>query len=91
MTTEQKTILAERQAALLAGAKAWAATRFGISPDEITGYNSGAAYDKIWVTNRAAAEKVSAKVAGGTCNGGRFHGMALGGITEYDGHFEVMC
>jgi len=68
----------------------WLSKRFGIKAEDVLDYNSGSAYDKIWVTNRAAAEKVSKKVESGTCNGGYFHGMSLGNISEYDGKFEVM-
>ena len=66
--------------------------RFGIKPEEFVGYNHGGAYDKIWVTTREAAEKCAAHpdVKNGTCNGGWFDGMPLGGITAYDGEFEVM-
>lgn len=68
----------------------WVSKRFGIKPEQVLGYNSGSAYDKVWVTDKAAAEKVSKQVEKETCNGGRFHGMSLGGISEYDGKFEVM-
>ena len=69
----------------------WVSKRFGIKPGQVLGYNSGSAYDKVWVTDKAAAEKVSKQVQKETCNGGNFHGMALGAISEYDGKFEVMC
>ena len=69
----------------------WVSKRFGIKPEQVLGYNSGSAYDKVWVTDKAAAEKVSKQVKKQTCNGGYFHGMALGAISEYDGKFEVMC
>ena len=68
----------------------WVSKRFGIKPEQVLGYNSGSAYDKVWVTDKAAAEKVSKQVQKQTCNGGYFHGMALGAISEYDGKFEVM-
>ena len=83
--------LTERRAAELIQTKKWAAKRFGLKTEQILGYNSGSAYSKIWVTDRAAAEKVSKQVESGTCNGGYFHGMSLGGISEYGGKFEVMC
>ena len=69
----------------------WVSNRFGIKPEQVLGYNAGSAYDKVWVTDKAAAEKVSKQVEKQTCNGGYFHGMALGAINEYDGKFEVMC
>ena len=69
----------------------WVSKRFGIKPEQVLGYNSGSAYDKVWVTDKATAEKVSKQVQKQTCNGGYFHGMALGAISEYDGKFEVMC
>ena len=69
----------------------WVSKRFGIKPEQVLGYNSGSAYDKVWVTDKAAAEKVSKQVEKETCNGGNFHGMSLGGISEYNGRFEVMC
>ena len=68
----------------------WVSKRFGIKPEQVIGYNSGSAYSKIWVTDRATAEKVSKQVESGTCNGGYFHGMALGAISEQGGRFEVM-
>ena len=69
----------------------WLAKRFGIKAEDILDYNSGSAYNKIWVTNRATAEKVSRQVEKDTCNGGYFDGMNLGAINEYGGKFEVMC
>jgi hypothetical protein len=84
-------LLAEKRAAQLIRDKEYAAKRFGIQAEQVLGYNSGAAYDKVWVTDKATAEKISKKVESGTCNGGYFHGMSLGAITEYDGKFEVMC
>lgn len=71
--------------------QSYAAQRFGILPQDVLGYNWGSAYDKVWVTTRATAEIVAKKVEGETCNGGRFHGMSLGGIEFYNGKFEVMC
>ena len=68
----------------------WVSKRFGIKPEQVLGYNSGSAYDKVWVTDKATAEKVSKQLEKQTCNGGYFHGMALGAISEYDGRFEVM-
>ena len=75
-------------------AKQYACKRFGLTPDEVAGYNSGICYSKIWVTNRKAAEKVKAAVKGETVNGGMFHDMPLGGINtanETGTLFEVMC
>ena len=91
-TTEQSRAewLAEKRAAELIETKKWAAKMFSIKPEKILDYSSGSAYSKIWVTDRATAEKVSKQVEKETCNGGRFHGMSLGGISEYDGKFEVM-
>jgi len=82
--------LAEKRAAELIETKKWAAKMFGLKAEQVLGYSSGCAYSKIWVTDKAAAEKVSKQVESGTCNGGYFHGMALGAISEYDGKFEVM-
>jgi len=90
-TQSREQQLAKRRAEQLASSRAYAASRFGLTPDEVIGYNSGSAYDKIWVKTRAAAERVASKVAGEKCNGGWFHGMALGGISTHDGIFEVMC
>lgn len=90
-TQTRKEILADNRAAKLVETIKWVSERFGIPASEIIGYNSGSAYDKVWVKTRATAEKVAAKVKGDTCNGGMFHGMALGGISSYDGIFEVMC
>jgi hypothetical protein len=69
----------------------WVAKKFGIQPEQVIGYNSGSSYDKVWVRDRATAEKVSKRVSKETCNGGYFHGMNLGNISKYDGKFEVMC
>ena len=65
---------------------------FDIDTADVVGYHSGICYDKVWVRTREAAEKVAGVMRGRgkTVNGGWFHGMALGGITEYDGKFEVM-
>lgn len=98
-TDQQKTqhtaIMGQRRAEREANAKTWAAKRFGISEDEIIGYNSGCCYDKIWVKTRAAAEKVAAAVKDDTVNGGMLHGMSKGGIdTSIDKEitlFEVIC
>lgn len=68
----------------------YATKRFGLNAGEVTGYNSGACYDKVWVTTREAAEKVAAQVKGEEVNGGMFHGMPLGSIHEFEGSFEVM-
>ncbi len=86
---------AARNAERAAEAKAYAAKRFGLNPDDIIGYNAGICYDKIWVKTREAANKVAAAVKGDTVNGGMFHGMAKGGIdTSIDKDitlFEVIC
>jgi hypothetical protein len=58
------------------------AKRFGLKPDEVLFYNSGICYDRIVVTTMRAAKKVSKAVEGRTANGGYFHGMPLGGISE---------
>ena len=71
--------------------QSYAAQRFGVLPGEVLGYNWGCAYDKVWVTTRETAESIARKVEGETCNGGRYHGMPLGGIEGGDGRFEVMC
>jgi hypothetical protein len=84
---------AARNAERAAEAKAYAIKQFGLKPEEVVGYNSGICYSKVWVTTREAAEKVSKQIKkqGGEVNGGMFHGMPLGGISEYGGQFEVMC
>lgn len=92
-TTEEQSRaewLAEKRAAEMEETKKWAAKQFNIKPEKILDYGSGSAYSKIWVTDRKTAEKVSKQVEKQTCNGGYFHGMALGAISEYDGKFEVM-
>ena len=84
--------LAVINAERLARGIAYAAKIFKLDPKEVIGHNSGSCYDKVWVNNRAAAEKVASCVKGQTCNGGYFDGMSLGGITEAPrGVFEVMC
>ena len=80
MTTtkeERDATQAARRAEQNAKAIAYAAQRFGLKLDEVTGYNGGCCYDKVWVTTREAAEKVAAKVKGDTVNGGMLHGMPL--------------
>lgn len=78
--------------------KIWAAKEFGIKPEEILEHNSGICYDRIWVTTKEAADKVSKKVKGRCVNGGMFDGMPLGGQTHYKKenghdleHYAVMC
>ena len=87
MTSEQ----IARHAKRLADSKRYAAIKFRIPENEISDYNSGICYSKIWVTTKAAADKVAASVKGETVNGGMFHDMPLGGIS-FDGTvYEVMC
>lgn len=90
--SEHAQALAERRAEKRANSRTWAAERFGLDLAEVIDYSSGSAYDKLWVTNRAAAKKAAATVKGRTCNGGFFNGMPLGAITkESHAVFEVMC
>lgn len=71
--------------------KKWAAEKFGISPEEVIWYNSGSCYDRVIVSTKAAAQKVARAVKGGTANGGWYHGLPLGVITERGGRFDVTC
>jgi hypothetical protein len=77
--------------------KQWAAKEFGINPDEILWYSSGSAYDRIGVTTKAAADKVTDAVSERKANGGLMGGMPLGfqehvaaepGVPEY---WDVTC
>lgn len=77
---ERQQILEEKRAERLASDREYVARRFGISVDDVKGFNSGCCYSKVWVKTREAAEKVSAAVRGETVNGGMLHGMGLGGI-----------
>tara|TARA_R110002126_G_scaffold5288_2_gene28074 strand:- start:1581 stop:1859 length:279 start_codon:yes stop_codon:yes gene_type:complete len=71
---------------------AWAEKRFGLEAGSVVGYNSGSCYDKVWVTSMLAARKVKKAVNRQTCNGGYFHGMSKGGISQgVNGAFEVIC
>lgn len=71
---------------------AWVCKRFDLKREEVVAYNSGICYDRIWVTNKEAADKVSEAVRGGTVNGGWYHGMQLGGQSkEKSGNYAVMC
>lgn len=74
----------------------WLARRFGIPIEEIYWYNGGVCYDKVVVTTKTAADKVSAVVQGRQANGGWLHGMPLGGqnvLKTKDGTliYEVTC
>lgn len=71
----------------------WAATIYGIEPNDIVWYHSGICYDRIMVRTQEAADKVTAAVKGRHVNGGWLHGMELGGQTvqSSDGTIEVMC
>jgi hypothetical protein len=75
----------------------WLAKHFGIPVEDILWYNSGICYNRIGVTTRESAEKVSATVKGGTVNGGMLHEMPLGGISEMNKlsdnshYFDVTC
>jgi hypothetical protein len=71
--------------------KVWAAKRFNIQPEEVRWYNSGICYDRIGVTTKEAADKVTETVKGETVNGGMFHGMRLGSQTKTEYGFDVMC
>lgn len=80
-----------RRAERVAASREYASKRFGIPETEIVDYNSGCCYDKIWVTNTEAANKVAKAVRGETVNGGCFDEMPLGNI-HFDGKcYEVMC
>ena len=71
------------------------AKRFGLKTEEVLFYNSGICYDRIVVTTMRVARKVAKAVEGRTANGGYFHGMPLGGIsdTKHDGKqaYSVYC
>lgn len=72
------------------------ATRFKIPKDDILWHNSGICYDRIQVKTLYSAQEISKAVQGETVNGGMFHGMPLGGISEHkldDGTFvyEIIC
>lgn len=83
----------------------WAADRFGVPVDTVKWYNSGICYDRICVTTKEAADKVTAACEGQTVNGGMFHGMGLGGQThckkenyngewpypDADEYWDIMC
>ena len=79
MTEEEKNQYHARrfEEARQAGAK-----RFGLKPDEVLFYHRGICYDRILVTTMRAARKVAKAVEGCTANGGYFHGMPLGGISD---------
>ena len=92
LTKEQRDeALAIRRAEELADSKKYASQRFGIKPEDVLDYNSGCCYSKVWVNSREIAEQVRAKVKDREVNGGMFHGMGLGAITEESpGVWEVM-
>lgn len=76
----------------------YAVETFGIKADEFIWYNSGICYDRIGVTTKEAAEKVSevVKAQDRTANGGMFHGMPLGVISTYKDdngvlRYDVTC
>lgn len=69
----------------------WAANRFGIPVEDVVWYNSGICYDRIGVKTKKSADKVTAKVAGETVNGGMYDGMPLGGQRFYKDHYDIMC
>lgn len=73
-------------------AKQWAAKEFGIPESDVLWYNNGICYDRIGVSTKESADKVSEKVKGRTANGGMLDGMPLGGQTQRpDGSFDVTC
>jgi hypothetical protein len=74
--------LEERKQKEFEESRRWAAKWFGIPIKDVAGYNGGICYSTCWVRSEKAAKKVAKKVAGETANGGYFHGMPLGGITE---------
>ena len=72
------------------------ARRFGIPVEEIHWYNGGFCYDRLIVTTKTAADRVSAVVKDRRANGGWFNGMPLGGQNQFkakDGTlmYEVTC
>lgn len=79
--------------------KEWAAKKFGILPEEVVWYNFGICYDRVAVTTKEAADKVSESVKGQYVNGGMFDGMRLGGqslmpTNEYnigDPYYDIYC
>ncbi len=75
---------------------AWLAQRFHIPVEQIRWYNGGICYDRIQVLSKEAADKVTEAVKDDHVNGGWYHGMPLGGQTQYtspDGtvYYDVMC
>lgn len=92
MTEEQKAILTAKREEQQASARQWIASRFGVSPETVRWFNAGSSYDRVIVTTRESAERISRAASKDTANGGYFHGMQLGRITECaDGTFDVMC
>lgn len=77
--------------------KKWASERFGIPEDDIIGYNHGICYDRILVTTKESANKVTAYCEGQTVNGGMFDGMPLGNQSHYkrdknnEEYYDIMC
>lgn len=69
----------------------WASKKFGIPADEVLCYHSGSCYDRVVVSTKSAARKVSKIASLGTVNGGWYHGMQLGSITPTPEGFEVIC
>lgn len=91
MTKEEKDRIQEAKRAEAAErSRQYAVKRFGLADDEVVWYNGGTCYSRVIVTTREAAEKVAEQVKGQYVNGGWFHGMELGGITEDGkGRFDV--
>ena len=74
----------------------WAGEHFGLDPAVVRWYHSGSCYDRIGLSTKEAANRVTDLVKGGTANGGFLDGMPLGGQTEMkdpDGTtwYDVTC
>jgi hypothetical protein len=69
----------------------YAAQRFGIPIKEVVWFNCGSSYNRVITTTLSAAKKVAASSKNGSCNGGWFNGMSLGGISRNGENYDTMC
>jgi len=69
----------------------YAAQRFDIPLEEVVWFNCGASYNRVVTTTLSAAKKVAGASKNGSCNGGFFHGMSLGGISRNGENYDTMC
>jgi len=88
---ERDQLNTERRAREREASRKCCAERFGLKIEEVIDHHSGSCYDKVWVTTKAAAEKVCGVVKEDTVNGGWYDGMPLGGIVKDGQIYEVMC